>query len=132
MPPRLDFGSGIRQHAQRRFDHAEIAQRLRGLERIRKEFSVVVNPGGPGAIEKVILQNVGPEVLHLTRRGEESMAPDMKMETLVFHSPGTTPHITLVGFQDSDTKPVTSQDVCGCQTGGAGAYHDNSATLHLI
>src|SRR5919199_6086784 len=115
--PRLQ----VREGAARRFERAELRQRLRSFQRIREVLAAVVDARRAGPHQQIVAEDLGPEILDLLRFGEEAMPPDIEVEALVGLRPRDAADVPWIALEDSDGDEALAEQVRRSQAGGPGA-----------
>ena len=121
---------GVRQHAHRALDDAEVAQRLERLQRIGVELAVVVDAAQARALDEVVGQDLVPEVDDLLRLGEEAVAADVEKKALIVNGAADAADIGRVGLDHGGGDLGLRQQIGRRQARRPGADDEDIRMLH--
>src|SRR5207249_11352523 len=116
---------------QSRFDDTELHQCFERLERIRVKFAVIENARRTWPHEHVIRQNLRPQIFYSFGLRKETVAADVKMETVVSHGPGDTTHVNRVRFENDDVHVFLRKKIARSQTCWTGTDNGDFC-FHLL
>jgi hypothetical protein len=97
------------------------------LERIGEEATGVIDARKPGPLDKIVGQNLVPQVGHFLRFGKEAMAANVEQIAVVILCPADASDVALVHLDDGCRDGCLGEQIGGGQTGGAGADHEDIA-----
>ena len=117
MPVRQRHRFQVRQDAERRLQHAELAQRVARLQGVVEAFAPVVDPGLARPFDEPLVEDLLPEAVHLRGFREEAVSADVAEVSLVSDGAGDSPQASRVAFQHRHRIPFTCEQVCGRQSG---------------
>ena len=109
---------GKTHHAQRRAHDPQIPQRFECAQRIGIEFSLVIDPAHPRALNEIVGQDLVPQINHLFGLRKEPVPTDVKAVAFVLHGPADPADVVLVLLDDSDRQPGLGQQITGGKPGG--------------
>ncbi len=122
----------IARHAQRRAEHAEVPQRLERTQRIAVELALIIDAAHPRALDEIVRQDLVPEIDHLARLREESVAADVESEAVVLDGAADAADIDGILLDHRHALAGLCQEIGSGQAGRACADDGNIDAVLLL
>ena len=112
--------AGVRRHAARQLDRAELADHVGAAQRVVEVAVVPVDPRHPRAPQELVAEHLVPERVDLDRLREEAMAAEVEAVAVALDRLRDAADL-VVGLEDERAPARLAQQVPGGQTGRAAA-----------
>ena len=117
MPVRQRHRFQVRQDAERRLQHAELAQRVARLQGVVEAFAPVVDPGLARPFDEPFVEDLLPEAVHLRGFREEAVSADVAEVSLASDGAGDSPRLPVSRSSIVTGYTFTCEQVCRRQSG---------------